>query len=941
MLSGGMRSYPYVRSIAMGLAYLSLFLVASLLLPTNHGIVGVGPWVAGGVSLGFLAVEGGLMAPWVLAAHLVEAQIFFNSASTIERVHWPLLTLAVIIPLTLFWRSMPAVRNMNRPLAFLGLAFTIGVAGGILSFGGLILLKTATAPSSLPAHSLFMGLLGSIVPGLLIGGLGIAGFCCPDRTRFNFRSTDFLLEFSLQVVALVVVAWLVATRGPIWWSVSFLVLIWICLRHGVSGTGVAIGVLLFSASRHRSLTLPNLDGFQPIMAFELAVVGLGLGVGAYIEYLQGSLRQVRSRMGWVDSVLSGIHSGLWEWNAGHGIRYEGPWDRLCAVGDVGAGMNEDLWRSLVHPEDIDRVITLRDQHLRGQIPRFEVDYRIRSASGFYRWVSDRGHVVARDNRGGALRMTGVCMDLSTKRHGESELARRLEAIDSASDPVAIADLHGNLCFANRGFRQLRQDRPHDGLQSRHLADYFTEPCAQMLLRDALPQARSSGNWLGDVQLAEQGGRVIPASLAVSLHKDAGDHPRFYVLIAREQLRAKVGESVSGAVAADKQAEQAVRQDGLRAFAGGVVHTLNNILMAVMGNATLARRDLPQDAPSQHFFNQIDQAAQRGTAYCQSLQLISGRLAPVLAPLDLNAFVREKLPVIAKELGFPERFVVDLNPDLPPFVADAAQLELLLRNLLRNAVEAYQGDPGAIRVRTHRTELDPASATTPAPSGLTERGPCLLLEVGDDGMGIDTALHSRAFDAYYTTKAGHKGLGLAEVAGVVRGHGGLVRLVSDRGKGCLVHVYLPIRDPAKMKARKEARPMPRWKGSGRVLVVDDEETVRDLATSMLEVIGFSPMVATTAKEAIRLAELHAKELRLVLLDYALPNTNCEDTLSELALKAPGLDVLLMSGHGEPEVKAAVGSGRFSGVIGKPFMLEELRGKLRQILDKAPEGGGTLI
>jgi signal transduction histidine kinase len=937
MLSGGMRTYPYLRSIVMGLVYLSLFLVSIRSLPNNHGIVGVGPWVAGGVSLGFLAVEGAMMIPWVVAAHLLAAQIFSYSSSLIERVHWPILTLAVLIPLTLLWRSMPAVRNTYRPLAFLGLALTAGICGGLLAFGGLILLKTATIPSALPVHSLYVGLLGAIVPGLLIGALSIAGFCCPDWSRLNFRSTDFLLEFSVQVVALAVAAWLVAVRGPVWWSVSFLVLIWICLRHGVTGTGIVIGVLLFSSSQHRSLTLPNQDGFQPIMAFELAVVGMGLGVGAYTEYLQGSLKQVRSRMGWVDSVLSGIHSGLWEWNAGGGIRYEGPWDRLCAVGDGVASMNEDLWRSLVHPEDLDRVISLRDQHLRGQLPRFEADYRIRSASGFYRWVSDRGHVVARDNHGGALRMTGVCMDLSTKRHGESELARRLEAIDSASDPVAIADLHGNLCFANRGFRQLRQDRNHDGLQSRHLADYFTEPCAQMLLRDALPQARSSGQWLGEVQLAEQGGRVIPASLAVSLHKDAGGHPRYYVLIAREQLRAKAGDAAAGSANADRLVEQLARQDGLRAFAGGVVHTLNNVLMAVMGNATLARRDLPQDSSGHHFFHQIDQATQRGTAYCQSLQLISGRLAPVLAPVDLNALVREKLPVIAKELGFPERFMVDLNPDLPLFIADAGQLELLLRNLLKNAVEAYQSDPGAIRVRTHRTEIDPVTTASPAPSGLTERSPCLLLEVGDDGMGIDQPLQSRAFDAYYSTKSGHKGLGLAEVAGVVRGHGGLIRVVSERGKGCLMQVYLPIRDPAKLKARKEVRALPRWKGAGRVLVVDDEETVRDLATSMLEVIGFSPLVATTAKEAIRLSELHAKDLRLVLLDYALPDTNCEDTLTELSIKAPDVEVLLMSGHGEPEVKAALGSGRFAGIIGKPFMLEELRGKLRQILDKSPDAG----
>jgi len=935
-----MRSYPYVRSIVMGLAYLSLFLLVSRLLPRNHGIVGVGPWVAGGVSLGFLAVEGALMIPWVVAAHVVEAQIFFNNTSTIERIHWPILSLVVLIPLTLVWRSMPTVRNMNRPIAFLGLAFTAGVCGGLLAFGGLILLKTATVPSALPAHSVFMGLLGSIVPGLLIGSLGVAGFCCPDPARLNFRSTDFLLEFSVQIVALIVAAWLVATRGPIWWSVSFLVLIWICLRHGVTGTGIAIGVLLVSASQHRSLTLPNLDGFQPIMAFELAVVGMGLGIGAYTEYLQGTLKQVRDRMGWVDVVLSGIHSGLWEWKAGVGMRYEGPWDRLCAVGEAGAAMNEDLWRSLVHPEDLDRVISLRDQHLRGQLPRFEADYRIRSASGFYRWVSDRGHVISRDGRGGALRMTGVCMDLSTKRHGESELARRLEAIDSASDPVAIVDLHGNLCFANRGFRLLRQERSHDGLQSRHLADYFTEPCAQMLLRDALPQARSSGQWLGDVQLAEQGGRVIPASLAVSLHKDATGHPRFYVLIARELQRGKAGDTAGSAAAADKLAEQTVRQDGLRAFAGGVVHTLNNVLMAVMGNATLARRDVPQDAPSQHFFNQIDLATQRGTAYCQSLQLISGRSAPVLVPVSLNQLVRERLPVISQELGFPERFVVELNPELPSFIADAGQLELLLRNLLKNAVEAYQGDPGAIRVRTHRTEIDPATTTSPALSGMTERSPCLLLEVGDDGVGMDPALHSRAFDAYYTTKAGHKGLGLAEVAGVVRGHGGLIRVVSERGKGSLIQVYLPIRDPAKLKARKESRPLQRWKGSGRVLVVDDEEAVRDLSTSMLEAIGFSPLVATTAKEAIRIAEVHAKDLRLVLLDYALPDTNCDDTLTELSIKAPGVEVLLMSGHGEPEVKAAVSSGRYAGVIGKPFMLEELRGRLRQVLDKSPEGGAPL-
>jgi CheY-like chemotaxis protein len=368
------------------------------------------------------------------------------------------------------------------------------------------------------------------------------------------------------------------------------------------------------------------------------------------------------------------------------------------------------------------------------------------------------------------------------------------------------------------------------------------------------------------------------------------------------------------------------------LAGGVVHGFNNVLMAIMGNAFLARKDLPPDAPSRHFFLQIDQATQRGSQLCHSLQLFAGKVHPGTHKLDFNAHIESLLPDLVRTLKRPELCIFTPGKNIPPCVADGGQLEKLLRHVLNNAAEAYGDNPGPIRFLTGLVDFDPTGFSSPAPFGNLQKGQHILLEVSDDGPGVDPSLHSRLFDPFFTTKAGHKGIGLAEVAGVLRGHGGAIRVNSSVGGGFALQFLFPLvqqRPSASTRA-----PMPvaseKWRGSGQILVVDDEETVREVAASMLESLGFSPLVAKDGMEGLRILRQHADTLKLVLLDYSMPIMDGESTLIEFAKIRPDIPVLFMSGHESRELRTRVNGGQLAGVLGKPFSMELLQTHLRKAL-----------
>jgi two-component system, cell cycle sensor histidine kinase and response regulator CckA len=272
-----------------------------------------------------------------------------------------------------------------------------------------------------------------------------------------------------------------------------------------------------------------------------------------------------------------------------------------------------------------------------------------------------------------------------------------------------------------------------------------------------------------------------------------------------------------------------------------------------------------------------------------------------------------------------------DPGLPPMEGDATQIRQIIMNLVINASEAIGDNEGVVRVSTGlrqctRDDLD----TTYLSQDLPE-GPYLCIEVTDTGCGMNEETIEHLFEPFFTTKFTGRGLGMSAVLGIVRGHKGTLNVKSVVGQGTTFEILLPPSDKG-AKADNEQKPaLPAvWRGSGLVLLVDDEESIRRLGATMLERMGFDVITAADGLEAVGLYQREAGRVSLVLLDLTMPHMDGEETFHALREIDPGVRVVMASGYSGHEIEARFGGQGLLGVIQKPYTMAALRGTLSRAL-----------
>jgi CheY-like chemotaxis protein len=378
------------------------------------------------------------------------------------------------------------------------------------------------------------------------------------------------------------------------------------------------------------------------------------------------------------------------------------------------------------------------------------------------------------------------------------------------------------------------------------------------------------------------------------------------------------------------------------LAGGIAHDFNNLLMAILGNADLALDIVPPASPVRDNLMEIKGAARRAAEFARQMLAYSGKGRFLIEPIDAGALVREMAHllevVIAKGVVLKYNFAANL----PSFNGDATQVRQVIMNLITNASESIGDRSGVVALSTggaycERKELDAASAffRTPADVPLPE-GLYVFIEVADTGCGMDAETVERVFDPFFTTKFTGRGLGMSAVLGIVRGHRGAIRIRSEVGKGTSFRVMFPA---AAGKVESETGPAgtaPRaedWRGTGTVLLVDDEESVRAVGRRMLERLGFTVLAAADGREAVELTSRHGTEIVAVVLDLTMPHMDGEQTFAELRKTGSNVPVILCSGYtGHDALQRAHAIG-LAGFIQKPYDVATLRAALRAALEAA--------
>lgn len=380
---------------------------------------------------------------------------------------------------------------------------------------------------------------------------------------------------------------------------------------------------------------------------------------------------------------------------------------------------------------------------------------------------------------------------------------------------------------------------------------------------------------------------------------------------------------------EQQFQQAQKMESLGVLSGGIAHDFNNILAIIIGYCALTKMDYKT---AEKNIPEIENAAERAAALCRQMLAYAGKAQLTKTQVNLCLLVDEMVTMLKSTL--PQNAVIkpDLSTDIPVIDADASQLRQIVMNLIINASEAIGKEQGEIKVSLANTTVIAGQSDTDYNGKAISPGVYILLEVTDNGCGMDAETKWRIFEPFYTTKFTGRGLGMSAVLGIINSHGGALQLFSQLGHGSTFKVYLPVKDgnSTEMESIQQVTSN-QWRGSGTILLVEDEEQVRHIARELLEMFGFTVLEAVNGKDALELYQQNAADITLVVTDMGMPIMDGYELFHELKKLNPELPIIASSGYGDAEVSSRIGSDNIAGLISKPYNPIQLREVLKAVFE----------
>ena len=418
--------------------------------------------------------------------------------------------------------------------------------------------------------------------------------------------------------------------------------------------------------------------------------------------------------------------------------------------------------------------------------------------------------------------------------------------------------------------------------------------------------------------------------------------RIFASRAEAELERQLADEEKRALEVQLQHTQKLRSLGI--LAGGIAHDFNNLLVGILGNAGLLLNELPENSPARDIVLQIERASQQAADLTRQLLAYSGKGKFVSEPIHLHDLIRDMSSLLKVSVKKNVHLKYEFSRKLPYIKGDPAQIRQVLMNLLTNASEAIGDEEGIITVETGVVDADQAYFADAYFKEQIQPGRYVYLSVADTGCGMDEETLSKIFDPFFTTKFTGRGLGLATLVGIVRGHRGAIKVNSSVGEGTTFTIYFPVFDYVPKKKQKGSKPKKARQKPHRskILLVDDEEVVRKVTTRILERYGYEVLCAESGRRAIEIYRRMAPEIELVILDMTMPEMNGIETFREMKKIRENIRVLLTSGYSEDEAAKRLIVDGLVGFVQKPFKPDDLHQRVMEALAKNSrnEQGNTL-
>ncbi len=511
-------------------------------------------------------------------------------------------------------------------------------------------------------------------------------------------------------------------------------------------------------------------------------------------------------------------------------------------------------------------------------------------------------------------------DITNRKQADQERLLLTTAIEQSAESVLITDTEGTILYINSAFEQIngysRQEAV--GKKARILIERNEKDTA---VYEDLQMTLDRGEvWRGRLTNQKKDKTLYEAEVTISPIKDKYGRIINYVGVSRD---------VTKEALLQKQFIQAQKMEAVGTLAGGIAHDFNNLLQVVLGYSELMLRRKSEGENDYSDLQKIFQAGKRGTELVKSLLMFSRKLETKYRPINLNQEIIQIQGLLARTIPKTIRIDLRLSGDIKPIHADQSQIGQILMNLAVNARDAMPNG-GTLTIETTNVELGREYCDTHIEA---KPGGYVLLTVSDTGQGIDRETLSHIFEPFFTTKGVGKGtgLGLATVYGIVKDHDGHIICHSEPGRGTTFKIYFhAIQTDEDVEILQSETDIPH--GTETILLVDDDEVVRDLAAAVLDNFGYQVITASNGKDALNIYIRRNREIALVILDLIMPEMDGKQFLNEVLRIDPKAKVIIASGHSVNGKVEEIFLSRAKAFVDKPYDIKDLLKNVRNVLDK---------
>jgi len=640
----------------------------------------------------------------------------------------------------------------------------------------------------------------------------------------------------------------------------------------------------------------------------------------------------------LELTLKGADLGTWDFNIRTGtVVFNERWAEMLGYKLEEIQPNVDSWKSRVHPNDLPGALRILQEHLKGKTPFMEIEHRMKTKSGGWKWILKRGKVIERDKDGNPLRAAGTHLDITERKMTEVALrnseAKLFNALLIAKMAYWEYDVKSNLFTFNDQFYAVYKTtiQKVGGYQMPPVAyaDKFVHPddryVVELEIKNAIETTDPNYSRRVEHRIICGSGEIGYVAVRFFIEKDERGNTITIFGANQDITDRKRAEEEKAQL--ESQLRRSQKLETIGTLAGGIAHDFNNILTPIMGYTDMALTSLPEDHPVASDLKQVLIGTNRAKELVAQILTFSRQIEQEPQALHVHVLIKEALKLLRPSIPTTIEIRQLIDTSCAKIYADPAQIHQVIINLCTNAFQAMEEKGGTLTIELKQVTISEANAKLRSNLKQDEN---IRLTIQDTGPGMDDVILERIFEPFFSTKPVGKGtgLGLSVVHGIVKSHQGEIVAASEKGKGATFHIYLPTISEHRDGKQKDAPEIAG--GNESILIVDDEESVANVIKRMLERLGYSVEIKTSSINALKAFRKNPEKYDLVITDLTMPSMNGLQLARRLNEKRAGIPVILITGYGEEVTAQMQKEHGIREILGKPIVLVELATTIRKVV-----------